>query len=120
MLNQLSKRIYENNKEKGFWDNNRQRPECLMLIVSELSEALEADRKGKEADLEAFENALIMRVDKKQSFLEHVKDTFQDELTDALIRILDLCGHEGIDIDSHIALKLEYNKTRPHKHGKKF
>jgi NTP pyrophosphatase (non-canonical NTP hydrolase) len=49
-----------------------------------------------------------------------VKDTFEDEIADTVIRLLDLSEGLGIDIEKHIRLKLEYNKTRPHKHGKKY
>ena len=41
------------------------------------------------------------------------------ELADAIIRICDTCGQYGIDLDRAIRLKMEYNKTRPYKHGKK-
>ena len=42
------------------------------------------------------------------------------ELADAVIRIADLCGHLGIDLEAAIALKMDYNETRPFKHGKRF
>jgi NTP pyrophosphatase (non-canonical NTP hydrolase) len=41
------------------------------------------------------------------------------ELADVIIRICDTCGQYGIDLDRAIRLKMEYNKTRPYKHGKK-
>jgi NTP pyrophosphatase (non-canonical NTP hydrolase) len=41
------------------------------------------------------------------------------ELADCIIRILDYCGHAGIDIEQAIKIKHEYNKTRPHRHGGK-
>jgi len=120
-LNELSKKVYQANKEKGFWDSDRKRPETLMLIVSELSEALEADRKGREANLEAH----LYTLDKSPgfsnaSFRGNIKNTFQDEIADTFIRLLDLVGREGIDIEQHIKLKLSYNATREHKHGKNY
>lgn len=42
------------------------------------------------------------------------------ELADAVIRIADLCGHLGIDLDAVIAEKMAYNDGRPYKHGKRF
>lgn len=42
------------------------------------------------------------------------------ELADAVIRIADLCGHLGIDLEAAIDLKMAYNETRPFKHGKRF
>lgn len=113
-LNDLSKQIYEANKAKGFWDSKRNEGEMLMLIVSELGEAMEALRKDKIAPNvqgEIFEPT---------QFESIIKDTFQDEVADALIRILDMCGGMSIDIDYHVTAKLRYNATRERFHGKKF
>ena len=41
------------------------------------------------------------------------------EMIDCLIRILDWCGRHDIDVDTLLAMKHEYNKTRPYKHGGK-
>lgn len=41
------------------------------------------------------------------------------EMADCIIRILDWCGKEGIDIDRIISMKHEYNKSRPYRHGGK-
>jgi NTP pyrophosphatase (non-canonical NTP hydrolase) len=99
-LNESAKKIYENNKAKGFWDKERNIGESLMLVVTELSEAMNAHQKGFFATPEVF------------------KDTFEDELADTVIRVLDLCGGLDIDIEKHINLKVEYNKTRARLHGK--
>lgn len=42
------------------------------------------------------------------------------ELADAVIRIADLCGHMGIDLDDIVRRKMDYNDKRPYKHGKVF
>ena len=134
-LNELSSKIYNANKEKGFYDEPREIGTVLMLVVSELSEALEADRKDKRSYLNGFEAMLknaklsINNFDVKDiyncgwvkdRFEETIKDTFEDEIADAMIRLLDLCGHLNIDIEKHIDLKLRYNETRPYKHDKKY
>ena len=105
----------------------------LMLIVSELGEACEADRKNKHADFIAFREAILRTDDTigdivlppldssekfKLAFEAHIKDTFEDEIADAFLRLMDLCGEYGIDIEKHIQMKAEYNKLRPNKHGK--
>lgn len=113
MLNELSEEIHQNNKEKGFWDNERNVGEMLMLVTSELGEAMEAHRKGRFANLEAYEEF-------SENFEDAIKDTFEDEIADSVIRLLDMCGGLGIDIDTHVRLKLEYNKTRERLHGKKY
>ncbi len=126
-LNNLSKEIYETNKLKGFDVNKCNIGQTLMSIVSELSEALEADRKFKHADLLAYERDTqqMNTYDdensfRKLSFEYNVKDSFEDEITDVLIRTLDLIGAFQIDIDKHMKLKREYNSQRPHKHGKAY
>ena len=113
MLNELAEEIYQNNKEKGFWDKERNVGEMLMLVTSELGEAMEAHRKGRFANLEAYEEF-------SEDFEDAIKDTFEDEIADSVIRLLDMCGGIGIDIDTHIKLKLEYNKTRERLHGKSY
>ena len=113
MLNELAQEIYQNNKGKGFWDKERNVGEMLMLVTSELGEAMEAHRKGRFANLEAYEEF-------SEDFEDAIKDTFEDEIADSVIRLLDMCGGLGIDIDTHIRLKLEYNKTRERLHGKKY
>lgn len=127
-LNELSKQIYEGNKLRGFDVSKENIGQTLMLVVSELAEALEADRKAKYANLEVFENCMAaddinegdMDLYIKQSFQETIKDTFQDEIADSLIRLFDLCGGLQIDIEKHIKYKLEYNSKREFKHGKRY
>ena len=134
-LNQLRDEIHEYAISKGFWDKEREVGTLLMLCVSELAEAMEADRKGQYAkiddaefiidsktiredlDLAVKENDTIKFED---IFRTQVKDTFEDELADTIIRILDICGARGIDIDKHIELKMKYNATRERMHGKKY
>lgn len=131
-INSLSQAIYEANKEKGFWpkDKDRNIGEALMLITSELSEALEADRKARRANYPAYEDVFESIADEMKdpygdlahecAFKAHIKDTFEDELADAVIRLLDLCGGLGINIGRHIYLKVAFNATRPHRHGKAY
>ena len=53
-------------------------------------------------------------------FIHHVKDTFEDELADVMIRLGDLTGKMDIDIEKHISLKQKFNSRREKMHGKKF
>ena len=116
-LNELSKVIHDIAISKGFWDKPSETGTLLMLVTSELPEALEADRKGKYADTKSHFDS---NLDYIESFEANIKDTFEDELADALIRILDICGSRKINISQHVLLKLKYNQTRPYKHGKKY
>jgi NTP pyrophosphatase (non-canonical NTP hydrolase) len=122
MINELAKEIHENNKAKGFYDDpDKNVGEMLCLIHSEVSEALEADRKGKFATGDVFfVNAWNVGADFKTSFEKHVKDSFEDELADIMIRVMDLAAYKGVDLDEHIKAKVRYNKLREYKHGKKY
>lgn len=44
---------------------------------------------------------------------------FASELADVLIRVFDLAGALGIDLEDAVQSKMAYNKTRPHRHGGK-
>ena len=83
------------------------------LLVDAIADELEAHRKGRFANLEAYEEF-------SEDFDDAIKDTFEDEIADSVIRLLDMCGGLDIDIDTHIRLKLEYNKTRERLHGKSY
>lgn len=118
-IKELQKQIHENAKNKGFWDAPANTGEKLMLIVSEVAEAMEADRQGMYCDQDAID------IINKDGFSEYmfkgtIKNKFEDECADAVIRILDLCESKGIDLEWHIKQKMIYNATRPHMHGKKY
>lgn len=89
-VDELAKAAYENAKAKGFYDKPVSIPERMALIHSELSEALEADRKDRYVtqfvhDLESDEYF-------KDEYDMWVKGTFEEEMADVVIRILDLAG----------------------------
>lgn len=125
-LRELTKIIHQNNREKGFWDKPRNVGEMLMLVVSELGEAIEAHRQRQFANFDEFNQTLANLTNatgdemkaKKTAFEVILKDTFEDEISDAIIRLLDMAGGLDIDIQKHIELKMEYNKTRQRLHGK--
>lgn len=129
-INDTAQMAHKTAVEKGFWPDNANIGEKLMLVVSELGETCEAHRKGRFTDggPSKFEDnlkwALEQRPDESQitifksMFEGAIKDTFEDELADAMIRIMDLAAHKNIDLEWHIAMKMRYNKTREHLHGK--
>lgn len=132
-IESLIKKSHDMAKANGFWDEDRNVPEMLMLIVSELSEGLEALRKDRYAEKSVMHDLhadiVFNSIDEefhyssetwKELFEKNVKNSFEDELADTAIRLFDLCGGMGIDLARHIETKMHYNSTRGYKHGKKF
>lgn len=125
-IQELVKTAHGIAKSKGFWDSERNTGELLMLIVSELAEAMEADRKSTRCNLNSTELELgqyiaTMDTEAFKAFYENnIKGSFEEEIADAYIRLFDLTGGMNIDILNHILLKMEYNKTRSKLHGKKY
>jgi NTP pyrophosphatase (non-canonical NTP hydrolase) len=132
-IEKLIKDSHKMAKEKGFWESERNNGELLMLIVSELAEALEALRKDHRAAKyivdDLYADLQINMLDEeynfnltnwKESFEKGIKSSFEDELADVAVRLFDLCGGLDIDLAKHIELKMFYNSTRGYKHGKKF
>ena len=98
---ELIDRAHGQARDKGFWDKRTGSPEdvseLLMLIISECGEAVEADRKKRRANMEAFD--ITMKKGEcapGASFEAFVKDTVEDELADVVIRIADMMGGLGI------------------------
>ena len=108
-INDLIQTSHNTAKEKGWWDDsNRNVGELLALVHSEISEALEVYRiKGRDGLQEIWE-------DEKGK-----PEGFVTELADVIIRIADLCGEFNLDLESTLVKKMEFNKTRPYRHGNK-
>lgn len=120
-LKELANQIYSINKEKGFWDKKREFSEVVALTHCELSEAFEEYRKKEKLPNNGMyyysdENGNLHEINNTNKPLK--PEGMVSEMIDVLIRVLDWCGSENLDVDALIEEKLTYNKTRPHKHGK--
>lgn len=176
-------RAYDIAVKHGFHEKMLTVEHMMMLVLSEIGEAVEADRRNLHANLHGFE--ICKGLTYNDSFKNYVKDSVEDELVDVCIRLFDICGvfnvvpdylsegdmrdtfdalckdmsfcercfmlscllcrcedldtnslssiiggaltfiscmatDMGVDLVHHIELKMEYNETRPKKHGKKY
>lgn len=86
---------HERMKAKGFYDSDVSETKKLALIVSELCEAMEAERKGKVIENDVYDIALneLSEIGFESYFKKWVKDTVSDELADVFIRCMDAIGH---------------------------
>src|SRR3990167_9947278 len=99
VINELVDTTHEANKKRWIdifsgLPKERNVPEMLMLIVSELAAAMEGHRKSLQDDK-----------------LPH-RAMLEVELADALIRLFDLAGGLGLDLGGAYAEKMDYNRTR--------
>ena len=101
-LRDFQKRVHQNAINKGFYENPPNIATRIALMHSELSEALEADRRGNPPD------------DKIPEF-----GGIEAELGDVMIRILDMAEHEGLDVIGAMMTKAKMNEGRAYKHGGK-
>ena len=107
-LNALRDRAYKTACEHGFHDQELSNEHCLCLVISELMEAVEADRNGRlgkkcksRFDMDYNRYPALVEEEKrfKSSFEKNIKDSLPDELADAAIRLLDLAGLRGINLE---------------------
>lgn len=103
VINYLCNASHSVAKDHGWWEDNRSIGECIALMHSELSEALEYARKDPRA------------------LSDHIDATgIEEEFADTIIRIFDYCGKNNLNLGDALVKKMEYNKSRPYKHGKQF
>ena len=114
-LNELRDRAYKNACEHGFHEQEYSDDHYLMLVICELAEAVEADRGNnwnRRAKVDWFkkkmETSLICQgldptISKERgyevAYNETIKGSIEEELADAVIRLLDFAGLRGINLE---------------------
>lgn len=111
-LNILRDKAYKTACEHGFHDKELSNEHLLCLVISELMEAVEADRKGKRANENRFKKKVTTSricqgldpdISKERgyevAYNETIKGTIEEELADAVIRLFDLAGLRGISLE---------------------
>lgn len=121
-ISDLCKESAEVAKSKGF--SGQTFPEFVALVHSELSEALEEYRDGKELDEIWYSNnygdgGIKYKVVCGKGTENAKPEGIPTELADVIIRICHYCGENDIDLQSALIEKISYNKTRSYRHGNK-
>lgn len=111
-LNRLRDEAYATACNKGFHDEKHSDEHWLMLVITEIAEAVQADRKGRrvtrkvredyEQFMEAYNDISITMYESA------ISGTLEDELADIVIRLLDFCGMNGYSFDYRLITPEEY------------
>lgn len=100
---QLAAYVHETAVQKGWWEKDRNDFECLCLVHSELSEAVEGLREGNPTSEKL--GAPFTQV--------------EEEIADVFIRLMDLSHKRGWRVFEAIREKMKYNYGRDYRHGGK-
>lgn len=103
----LADRAYKINATNGFHkaEDEPQFMEYkyLMLVITEIAEAVEADRKGNRADRDAFETRTNVHPEFVERFEAYIKDSLEDEFADVFIRLVDMVEVFNLDVAPFIS-----------------
>lgn len=113
-LKLMTKQVREVNEANGWHDHSRTVGDGLMLIVSEAAEALDAFRDGGTADQT---KPLFDSYSGQQSDKMPKPEGYGSEMADILIRLLDECDRQNVNLAYEFTRKLAYNRTRGYHHG---
>lgn len=124
-------------KDKGFWDTEKDLREEMLYIFSNVGDIAKAFKKNRRANWNSYERSVISlncvdvserKFEKKEIYKQHIKDTFEDEIANVILRITDLLGGKKIDIISahpwiepfeHNKLNYFFENVKPREEFKK-
>lgn len=141
-ITDLVQEAYECAKSKGWHDKPASFGDRIALIHSEASEALEAFRELDNDSYDAIRQPVYRNTETGNLTRDRVRyvprayacDDFitgdneevlnkpegvVSELADIVIRVADLCGLYGIDLETALEDKMAFNRTRTYRHGGK-
>ncbi len=95
--------------DRGFWTEEKDLREEMLYIFSNVGDIVKSFKKNRRANWESYERSLISlncielqdrKFEKKEIYKQHIKDTFEDEIANVILRITDLVGGKKIDLIS--------------------
>lgn len=102
-LASLAEDAFKNADKHGFYPENTEIETALMLIITEMAEAVQADRHNRHGSIEDYESEIQMGRDIPTAYKNALEGTVESEFADIAIRILSLLGW----MNSKIPIKLE-------------
>lgn len=122
-LNEIASIVHNLAKEKGWHDDQETEIQyiqrCVANIHAEVSELWEAVRNGIHNGPSDKKIWYTRDVDEKGEESYTYMTNLEEELSDIIIRSLDMAARLNIDIHRAVACKHGYNKERPIRHGGK-
>ena len=94
-FNKLAKESHANAVKHGFWETKVSNEHCLMLVITEIAEMVEAHRVNRKANTTAYNEM----PNKQIGFERFIKNTMEDEMADIVIRLADLAGALGVNFE---------------------
>lgn len=106
-INELRNEAYSIAKANGWHEEEHSDEHWLMLIITEIAEAVQADRDNRHADVAKFKewqgNSLPLSEETrirrfKEDFEAYIRNSVENELADVVIRCLDLAGLRKVEL----------------------
>lgn len=113
-INALADEVAKISEQNGFWESEGLGDLGLMatklaLIADEVCEAIRVHRDIYEGELRAH-----------STMTDEQEEEFIEELADIMIRTLDIAGHYGFELGNTVMDKIDKNRNRPYRHGKRY
>lgn len=103
-IHKFANEMHQRAKKAGFWEVNLSNEHYLCLVISELMEAVQADRISKRFNKPLYDKIVHIHTpiedlaEEGKLYVTHIKGTIEEELADSVIRLLDLAGARNLDI----------------------
>ena len=112
-LASLAEDNFKNAEKHGFYTESTEIETELMLIITEMSEAVQADRHNRHGSIEDYESEIQMGRDIPTAYKNTLEGTVESEFADIAIRILSLLGW----MDSKTPIKLKSDSILADEYG---